>query len=162
MKVKSKSEVTQKYPSLHHPMDCSPPGSSVHGILQARVLEWVAIAFSKARGYSSLNHPGRSPGTDMLLVIEGLCLKVYKVLQDCRDGWKENFDKCSPIWRSHKEREILVNIHSRMYNFSFECLNTYLIILLYITTTITTHKEIPFSILFVLKCQVLIYQLNLR
>ena len=117
---------------------------------------------SQVRGYSSLNHLGRSLGTDMLLVIEGLCLKVYKVLQDCRDGWNENFDKCSPIWRSHKEREILVNIHSRMYNFSFECLTTYLVILLYITTTITTHKEIPFSILFVLKGQVLIYQLNLR
>ena len=34
-------------PTLHDPMDCSPPGSSVHGILQARVLEWVAIAFSE-------------------------------------------------------------------------------------------------------------------
>lgn len=41
---------------------------------------------SQVRGYSSLNHLGKSPGTDMLLVIEGLCLKVYKVLQDCRDG----------------------------------------------------------------------------
>ena len=49
-----------------------------------------------------------------------------------------------------------------MYNFSFECLNAYLTILLYITITITTHKEIPLSILFVLKGQVLIYQLNIR
>ena len=46
MKVKSESEVTQSCPTLHDPMDCSPPGSSVHGIFQARVLEWVAIAFS--------------------------------------------------------------------------------------------------------------------
>ena len=46
MKVKSESEVTQSYPTLHDPMDCSTPGSSVHGILQAGVLEWVAIAFS--------------------------------------------------------------------------------------------------------------------
>ena len=45
-KVKSESEVTQSCPTLHDPMDCSPPGSSVHGIFQARVLEWVAIAFS--------------------------------------------------------------------------------------------------------------------
>ena len=46
MKVKSESEVTQSCPTLHDPMDCSPPGSSAHEIFQARVLEWVAIAFS--------------------------------------------------------------------------------------------------------------------
>ena len=46
MKVKSESEVAQSRPTLRYSMDCSPPGSSVHGILQARVLEWVAIAFS--------------------------------------------------------------------------------------------------------------------
>ena len=46
MKVKSEREVAQSCPTLHDPMDCSLPGSSVHGIFQARVLEWVAIAFS--------------------------------------------------------------------------------------------------------------------
>ena len=46
MKVKSKSEVAQSCPTLSDPMDCSLPGSSVHGIFQARVLQWVAIAFS--------------------------------------------------------------------------------------------------------------------
>ena len=46
MKVKSESEVAQSCPTLRDPMDCSPPGSSVHGIFQARVLEWGAIAFS--------------------------------------------------------------------------------------------------------------------
>ena len=46
MKVKSESEVTQLCPTLRDPMDCSFPGSSVHGIFQARVLEWGAIAFS--------------------------------------------------------------------------------------------------------------------
>ena len=45
-KVKSESEVAQQYPTLSAPMDCSPPGSSVCGILQERVLEWDAIAFS--------------------------------------------------------------------------------------------------------------------
>ena len=40
--------VTQLCPTLCDPMDCSPPGSSVHGILQARILEWVAILFSSA------------------------------------------------------------------------------------------------------------------
>ena len=46
MKVKSESEVIQSCPILSDPMDCSPPDSPVHGVLQARVLEWDAIAFS--------------------------------------------------------------------------------------------------------------------
>jgi len=46
MKVKSESEVTQSCPTLSDPIDCSLPGSSVHGIFQARILEWGAIAFS--------------------------------------------------------------------------------------------------------------------
>ena len=46
MKVKSESEVAQSCPTLSDRVDCSPPGSSVHGIFQARVLEWGAIAFS--------------------------------------------------------------------------------------------------------------------
>ena len=46
MQVKSESEVPQLCPTPSNPMDCSLPGSSVHGILQARVLEWFAIAFS--------------------------------------------------------------------------------------------------------------------
>ena len=47
MKVKSESEVAQLCLTLSDPMDCSLPGSSVHGVFQARVLEWGAIAFSK-------------------------------------------------------------------------------------------------------------------
>ena len=46
MKVKSESEVAQSCWTLSNPMDCSLPDSSVHGIFQARVLEWGAIAFS--------------------------------------------------------------------------------------------------------------------
>ena len=46
MKVKSEREISQSYPTLSDPMDCSLPGSSVHRIFQARVLEWGAIAFS--------------------------------------------------------------------------------------------------------------------
>ena len=46
MRVKSESEVTQSCPTLRNPMDRSPPGSTIHGIFQARVLEWGAIAFS--------------------------------------------------------------------------------------------------------------------
>ena len=47
MKVKRESEVAESCPTLSDPMDCGPPGSSVQEILQARVLEWGAIAFSK-------------------------------------------------------------------------------------------------------------------
>ena len=47
MKVKSESEVAQLCPTLSDPMGCSLPGSSVHGIFQARVLEWGGIAFSE-------------------------------------------------------------------------------------------------------------------
>ena len=46
MKVKSESEVAQSCPTLRDPMDCSPPGSSIHGVFQTRVLKWGAIAFS--------------------------------------------------------------------------------------------------------------------
>ena len=55
MQVKSESEVAQLCPTLSDPMDCSLPGSSVHGIFQARVLEWGAIAFSAVKGYEKQN-----------------------------------------------------------------------------------------------------------
>ena len=51
MKAKSESEVAQSCPTPRDPTDCSPPGSSIHGTLQARVLEWGAIAFSDALSY---------------------------------------------------------------------------------------------------------------
>ena len=56
MKVKSEREVAQSCPTLCDPMDCSPPGSSIHGIFQARVLEWGAIAFSKIRDTKGTFH----------------------------------------------------------------------------------------------------------
>ena len=65
MKVKSETEVAQSCPTLSDPMDCSLPGSSIHGIFQARVLEWVAIAFSKSQdidiqfGHPALGYKGR-------------------------------------------------------------------------------------------------------
>ena len=51
VKVKSESEVAQSCPTLHDPMDCSLPGSSVHGIFQAKVPEWGAIAFSVRKAW---------------------------------------------------------------------------------------------------------------
>ena len=62
MKVKSESEVAQLCLTLSDPMDCSLPGSSVHGIFQARVLGWGAIAFS--------------PGSPRYSLIKGLILSV--------------------------------------------------------------------------------------
>ena len=71
MKVKSESEVSQSCPTLSDPMDCSLPGSSVHGIFQARVLEWGAIAFSGKghRGFEFLPAPSLSPKGDPQAVL---------------------------------------------------------------------------------------------
>ena len=55
MKVKSESEVAQLCPTPSNPMDCSPLGSPAHGTLQARVLEWGAIAFSACSLYIPSN-----------------------------------------------------------------------------------------------------------
>ena len=55
MKVKSESEGAQSYPTLQDPIDCRLPVSSIHGIFQARVLEWVAIAFFHLLDEEELN-----------------------------------------------------------------------------------------------------------
>ena len=67
MEVKSESEVAQSCPTLSDRMDCSLPGSSIHGIFQARVLEWLAIAFSV---YSIHSHiKSRRMYNKMLMVV---------------------------------------------------------------------------------------------
>ena len=68
MKVKIESEVAQSCPTLSNPMDCSRPGSSIHGIFQARVLEWVAIAFSVTNLDSILKSRDITLLTKVLLV----------------------------------------------------------------------------------------------
>ena len=65
MKVKSESEVAQSCPTLSDPMDCSPPSSSIHGIFQARVPEWGAIAFSKWKLF--IDHKANSAFTVYIL-----------------------------------------------------------------------------------------------
>ena len=60
MKVKTESEVTHSCPTLSDPMDGSQPGSSVHGVFQARVLEWVAIAFSTSMFIAALFTIGKT------------------------------------------------------------------------------------------------------
>ena len=74
MKVKSESEVAQSCLTLSDPMDCSLPGSSVHGIFQARVLGWGAIAFSKA--YVSLVYFYQAHSHHIHLKITGLELII--------------------------------------------------------------------------------------
>ena len=86
MKVKSEREVVQSCPTLSDPMDCSPPGSSVHGIFQARVLEWGAIAFSNAKSKSllGLDYPccfilfPLSDGNIVAIKISNLFEFIYK------------------------------------------------------------------------------------
>ena len=77
--MKVKSEVTQSCLTLSDPMNCSLPGSSTHGILQARVLEWGAIAFS---GRSSIRlaktRPGADCGSDHELLIAKFRCKLKK------------------------------------------------------------------------------------
>ena len=80
MKVKSESEVTQSCPTLSDPMDCSLAGTSVHGIFQARVLEWVVIAFSgRSSIQSAKTRLGADCGSDHELLIAKFRLKLKKV-----------------------------------------------------------------------------------
>ena len=73
MKVKSESEVVQSCPTLSDPMDCSPPGSSVHGIFQATVLEWGAIGLlSRGSGEESFSKFLYIVGKIQFLVVMGL------------------------------------------------------------------------------------------
>ena len=91
IKVKSESEVTELCPTPSNPMDCSLPGSSVHGIFQARVLEWVAIAFSVKSLYTRLNTGKHSYG-----VFEDRCSFSLPWL-DCHIWY--NFQNCTLYWK---------------------------------------------------------------
>ena len=80
-KKESGSQVSQSCPTLCHPMDCSPPGSSIHGIFQARILEWAAIPFSIPDFWSRLISThftsqagvwGGSVGLPNILKVEGV------------------------------------------------------------------------------------------
>ena len=84
MKVKSESEVDQSCPTLSDPMDCSLPGSSVHGIFQARVLEWGAIAFSRYADYATVMSEREEELKSLLIKVKeesgkaGLKLNIQK------------------------------------------------------------------------------------
>ena len=87
MKVKSESEVAQSCPTLSDPRDCSPPGFSVHGIFQARVLEWVAIALGATHILISGIQGWRDPlnlhstSTSLLHFKRTMVQKNFKIFQ---------------------------------------------------------------------------------
>ena len=100
LKVKSESEVAQSCPTLCDPLDCSLPGSSLHGIFQARVLEWGAIAFSRlSDSILRSQHTLRSTCSDLLSVMwEGGCSWWEKsILFLCR---RDELLACSFVCRS--------------------------------------------------------------
>ena len=80
MKVKSESEVAQSRPPCSDPMDCSLPGSSVHGTFQARVLEWGAIAFSKILEECKSVPNFRAYFKAKILLTITTCQRAWKVL----------------------------------------------------------------------------------
>ena len=96
MKVKSESEVAQSCPTPSDPMDCSLPGSSVHGIFQARVLEWGAIAFSTSNAeeaevkqfYEDLQDLLElTPKKDVLFIIDDWNAKIGRDTWSNRKIW---------------------------------------------------------------------------
>ena len=109
MKVKSESQVAQSCPTLRDPMDCSLPGSSVHGIFQARVLEWGAITFSVNSCWTAKN---RSLSifmvTSWLYYYISILGKFAKKLNHRKDGpltwlvWQVFYTKESIIMTSYQ------------------------------------------------------------
>ena len=116
MKVKSESEVTQSCPTLIDPMDCSLPGSSVHGIFQARVLEWGAIAFSRTFRYDLNQIPydytmevmNRFKGLDLVdRVPEELWTEVHNIVQEAVTKTIPKKKKCKKAkWLSEETLQI--------------------------------------------------------
>ena len=104
MRVKNESEVAQLCPTLSDLMDCSLPGSSVHGIFQARVLEWVAIAFS-------------AHASKMILKILEARVQQYmnRELPDVQTGFRKGRGTRNEIanicWIIEKAREFQKNIY---------------------------------------------------
>ena len=105
MKVKSESEVTQSCPTFSDPMDCSLPDSSVHGIFQARVLEWGAIAFSALLWPPSetvhyfYSHPSDKEINFCSLNLGLMWLTTHVCcIQNSHNGRKENRKKLAQSW----------------------------------------------------------------
>ena len=91
MKVKSASEVTPLCPTLRNPMDCSFPGSSIHGISQARVLEWGAIAISninnQERGKKESPKPDWVHWWILLSTVKRTNINPFQILEEAWRRW---------------------------------------------------------------------------
>ena len=100
MKRKSESEVTQSCPTLCNPMDCSPPSSSVHGIFQARVLEWVAINTSKIKWILVIYN------FSIFCYLCSICLMGRKGWGDSDHlPWHKGPENVLPIWNIFMSRQ---------------------------------------------------------
>ena len=116
MKVKSESEVAQSCPTLHDPMDCSPPGSSVHGIFQARILEWGAIAFSKSPSVMlNIEEKGKNicqaSGNESLSETKSLNLLNHKKLTSVVFSSKLHFHSLFPLDSIPSSGNLDVSVH---------------------------------------------------
>ena len=110
MKMKSESEVAQSCPTLSDPMDCSLPGPSVHGIFQARLLEWGAIALSTKQ------HKNKQMGlheTQKLLHGKGNSQQTKKPCSEWKKifagnlsnkGLKSNLHQKNPLYVEYKKK----------------------------------------------------------
>ena len=93
MKVKSQSKVVQSYPTLRDPMDCSLSGSSIHGIFQATVLEWGAIAFSM----TNLDSVLKSRDIILLTNVHTLKPMIFPVVIYRCESWTIKKAECQRI-----------------------------------------------------------------
>ena len=97
-KVKSEIEVTQSCPTLSDPMDCSLPSFSVHGIFQARVLEWVAIAFSVFKDDYNSNHYWNEYFRGKSVFNSGNCSRIAKINTPFSVFWSNEINGESPMF----------------------------------------------------------------
>ena len=128
MKVKSESEVAQSCPTPSDSMDHSPLGSSIHGIFQARVLEWGAIAFSTIRLHiaklqplqSAKTRPGADYGSDHELLIAKFRLKLKKVGKTTRpfryDLNKIPYDYTVEVRNRFKGLDLIDRVPDELWN----------------------------------------------
>ena len=93
----SESEVAQACPTLCNPMDCSPPGPSVHGIFQARVLEWVAIAFSISFLLNLFFEEDIYIEVQLIYFPGGSAVKNSPAMQETQETWVQSLGWEDPL-----------------------------------------------------------------
>ena len=116
MKMKSESQFAQSCLTLSDPMDCSPPGSTIHGIFQARVLEWGAIAFSEeCSNYDTIALISHASKVMLKILQARLQQYVNHELPDVQAGFRKGKgtrDQIANIrWIMKKAREFQKNIY---------------------------------------------------